>query len=49
MHGRCLKQLIVFQFTPLREGRPHANRYFVGKVLFQFTPLREGRPKSRRA
>ena len=34
---------VVFQFTPLREGRRiRVNlNYFQGK--FQFTPLREGR------
>ena len=33
----------VFQFTPLREGRPHD--YFTpsNALIFQFTPLREGR------
>ena len=33
----------IFQFTPLREGRPSlvwAVRY---EIKFQFTPLREGR------
>ena len=35
---------IVFQFTPLREGR-RAARMICGATLciFQFTPLREGR------
>ena len=35
----------VFQFTPLREGRPTAE--LIDEVLekFQFTPLREGRPQ----
>ena len=33
----------LFQFTPLREGRPYARTYNL-MCLFQFTPLREGRP-----
>ena len=35
--------MILFQFTPLREGRH--NRVSAGfeRLLFQFTPLREGR------
>ena len=32
-----------FQFTPLREGRPHRNRASAAGKEFQFTPLREGR------
>ena len=34
---------IVFQFTPLREGRPSSHCHKPGDNLFQFTPLREGR------
>ena len=33
----------VFQFTPLREGRPSASKIPLALILFQFTPLREGR------
>ena len=35
--------LSLFQFTPLREGRPAAYSNRPLSVLFQFTPLREGR------
>ena len=35
--------LDLFQFTPLREGRPKARALADLEVLFQFTPLREGR------
>ena len=35
---------IVFQFTPLREGRLINNSTFETINEFQFTPLREGRP-----
>ena len=43
-HGHLLHHnLILFQFTPLREGR-HAGDFANGHVAaFQFTPLREGR------
>ena len=34
----------LFQFTPLREGRPSRNTFASCHILFQFTPLREGRP-----
>ena len=33
-----------FQFTPLREGRPHGVAAMQRRGIFQFTPLREGRP-----
>ncbi len=33
-----------FQFTPLREGRPHGDAVIMPIAPFQFTPLREGRP-----
>ena len=37
------KACVVFQFTPLREGRlVYVFRAFFNSV-FQFTPLREGR------
>ena len=32
-----------FQFTPLREGRPHPHQLQYSALAFQFTPLREGR------
>ena len=34
----------IFQFTPLREGRPAHSFQRVILLSFQFTPLREGRP-----
>ena len=34
---------LLFQFTPLREGRPNAVGGISYYVIFQFTPLREGR------
>ena len=34
---------LLFQFTPLREGRPIRIAFFSGCNVFQFTPLREGR------
>ena len=35
---------ILFQFTPLREGRPVTTDLPLGADnIFQFTPLREGR------
>ena len=34
---------ILFQFTPLREGRRAAARIKAVNLIFQFTPLREGR------
>ena len=37
---------IIFQFTPLREGRRGRICQITARVLtFQFTPLREGRPR----
>ena len=33
----------IFQFTPLREGRPRKTSKHRKNNLFQFTPLREGR------
>ena len=35
--------IYIFQFTPLREGRPAARKQEEGRQIFQFTPLREGR------
>ena len=35
---------MVFQFTPLREGRQANCLDYAPDVIFQFTPLREGRP-----
>ena len=40
--------LLVFQFTPLREGRRHGAQAPRPRRRFQFTPLREGRPRARR-
>ena len=37
------KSGILFQFTPLREGRRRATRSRNNRSTFQFTPLREGR------
>ena len=37
----------LFQFTPLREGRPIPGRNSAAPIIFQFTPLREGRPPIR--
>ncbi len=34
---------VLFQFTPLREGRQNTSKNFLCIILFQFTPLREGR------
>ena len=34
----------IFQFTPLREGRPDLVETQNVVDVFQFTPLREGRP-----
>ena len=34
----------MFQFTPLREGRPELESALFDLYEFQFTPLREGRP-----
>ena len=34
---------IIFQFPPLREGRPSGVTYAVCSLKFQFPPLREGR------
>ena len=36
--------VVVFQFTPLREGRPPGTAGKSFSTPFQFTPLREGRP-----
>ena len=36
----------IFQFTPLREGRPFGLPRFPSVKTFQFTPLREGRRAS---
>ena len=36
--------VLVFQFTPLREGRRVSGGALYSLFLFQFTPLREGRP-----
>ena len=36
----------MFQFTPLREGRPGSRLVLPSDFLFQFTPLREGRRAS---
>ena len=33
----------MFQFTPLREGRPETKTRKFLFLSFQFTPLREGR------
>ena len=37
----------LFQFTPLREGRPLTAKPTNYSIGFQFTPLREGRPAYR--
>ena len=42
-YGRIYYE-IVFQFTPLREGRLCVRCYVPACRIFQFTPLREGRP-----
>ena len=41
----------IFQFTPLREGRPLLMRVCAGQhsTRFQFTPLREGRREALQA
>ena len=36
--------VVIFQFTPLREGRHMPKSTPCKNPLFQFTPLREGRP-----
>ena len=37
----------IFQFTPLREGRPETLPAPIGNGIgFQFTPLREGRRRT---
>ena len=33
----------IFQFPPLREGRPAVAYLMLGISIFQFPPLREGR------
>ena len=38
-----VKTPIIFQFTPLREGRPDEKCGNRTEEVFQFTPLREGR------
>ena len=35
--------MALFQFTPLREGRPRKRKTSAPIKKFQFTPLREGR------
>ena len=43
--GRCADRADeIFQFTPLREGRPRPHENGLQPSEFQFTPLREGRP-----
>ncbi len=38
---------MLFQFTPLREGRPVRQRMErMVRLIFQFTPLREGRQQN---
>ena len=44
MSGFAISAPRLFQFTPLREGRPHRRRKHGTSTRFQFTPLREGRP-----
>ena len=39
----CIPTEEIFQFTPLREGRPHTIVEECVNRPFQFTPLREGR------
>ena len=39
-----LSSCVLFQFTPLCEGRQVVHKPQKTAVLFQFTPLREGRP-----
>ena len=41
--GSAGTELLLFQFTPLREGRPTVSAPTVKRLMFQFTPLREGR------
>ena len=43
MHFREADAEVVFQFTPLREGRHYTLSPTSRSILFQFTPLREGR------
>ena len=40
---RCFIMRMLFQFTPLREGRPLRFSFPHATRVFQFTPLREGR------
>ena len=40
---QALRSIPIFQFTPLREGRPSSARHSIPLIVFQFTPLREGR------
>ena len=40
----ALALLVLFQFTPLREGRLNVCKASLMAGQFQFTPLREGRP-----
>ena len=42
--ARVTGKALVFQFTPLREGRPQNEICLRPVTGFQFTPLREGRP-----
>ena len=37
------KFLVIFQFTPLHEGRLGSTAVLAAIAAFQFTPLREGR------
>ncbi len=43
--NRAMVIFQLFQFTPLREGRPIPGRNSAAPIIFQFTPLREGRLK----
>ena len=36
---------LIFQFAPLREGRPWSGVGYYIPEIFQFAPLREGRPR----
>ena len=40
----AISYYVIFQFTPLREGRRRKFWAAVVSFVFQFTPLREGRP-----
>ena len=43
----AISYYVIFQFTPLREGRRRKFWAAVVSFVFQFTPLREGRRRSR--